>query len=60
MNLYAEFHGAWSEYHQSYTWQSLGAAAAQCGVEIPSNLHSAAADAELTRLVLEYVAGKAW
>ncbi len=56
MELYAEFYGAWNDYHGSYTWQSLSNAAHQCNIKIPANLHRAVGDAELTRLVLRHVA----
>jgi len=56
MELYAKFYGDWSNYRQAYTWQKLGNAARQCGIQLPDNLHRATADAELTRLVVQYIA----
>ena len=56
MNMYAEFYGAWSEYHGSYTWQSLDAAASQCGLEFEGSAHSALADARMTLAVLRHMA----
>ena len=32
MHLYAQYYGDWSDWHGSYTWQSLGAAASQLGL----------------------------
>ncbi len=56
MLLYAKFYGDYSDRHRRFRWQSLTAAARQCGIELPATLHRAAADAELTRLVLRHVA----
>ena len=53
MKLYAEYWGAWSDYHQSYTFQSLSEAVKKQVVNLPEGLvlHRALADAELTRLL---------
>jgi len=59
MKLYAEYHGDWDEYHQSFRWQRLGNAAHQCRLEIPTNLHRAGADAELTRRLVFHMAKRA-
>ncbi len=56
MELYATFYGDWHDWHGSYTWQKLGSAAQQCGIQLPDNLHRAAADAALTRLILQHMA----
>ena len=56
MNMYAEFYGAWSEYHRSYTSQSLDAAASQCGLEFEGSAHSALADARMALAVLQHMA----
>ena len=56
MNLYAAYWGAWSNYHQSYTWQKLSDAARQCGIQLPATLHRARADAELTRQIIQFMA----
>ncbi len=56
MELYAQFHGDWNEYHQSYRWQKQAVAARQLGIEIPADLHRAAADANLCRLIVEAMA----
>ena len=56
MNLYAQFYGEWSEYHGSYTWQSLEAAARQCGLEWEGEAHSALGDARMALAVLRHMA----
>ena len=56
MELYAQFYGDWNEYHKSYRWQKLSDAAKQLGIEIPADLHRAAADANLCRLIIEAMA----
>jgi DNA polymerase-3 subunit epsilon len=56
MKLYARFYGEWNDARGSYRWQRLIDAARQCGLPIPMNLHRAAADAELTRLLLRHMA----
>lgn len=56
MELYAMFHGAWSEYHHTYNWVRLSTAAKQCGIQLPAGIHRAHADAELTRQIVAYVA----
>lgn len=59
MKLYAEYHGDWDEYRQNFRWQRLGNAARQCRLEIPTNLHRARADAELTRRLVFHMAERA-
>ena len=56
MKMYAEYYGAWSEDHQSYTWQSLDDAASQCGLEFEGAAHSALADARMALAVLRHMA----
>ncbi|KKK95617.1 hypothetical protein LCGC14_2671010, partial [marine sediment metagenome] len=56
MELYAQFYGDWNERHQSYRWQKQSNAARQLGIEMPANLHRAAADANLCRLIIEAMA----
>jgi DNA polymerase-3 subunit epsilon len=56
MELYAEFYGDWNNYHGSYRWQKQSDAAHQLGIEIPADLHRAAADANLCRLIVEAMA----
>ncbi len=46
MEMYAEWWGDWSDYHGSYTWQSLGTALDQCGLHVDGQLHRALADAK--------------
>lgn len=52
MLLYAEFWGDVHPYYGDYQWQSLGSAASQQGIELPTDLHRARADAELTRRLM--------
>ena len=56
MELYATFYGAWSSYHESYTWQSLTIAVAQCGLSWDGQEHRALADARMALRVLKYMA----
>jgi DNA polymerase-3 subunit epsilon len=56
MKLYADFNGVWNPARKQKTWQKLSVAAEQCGIPLPSNLHRAGADAELTRGVFNYIA----
>jgi DNA polymerase-3 subunit epsilon len=56
MKLYAQFYGDWNDWHKSYRWQSQANAAKQLGIEIPPDLHRAAADANLCRLIVEAMA----
>ena len=56
MEPYAEFHGAWSEYHGSYTWQKLEAAVERCGIRVKGQAHRAASDAHSAREVLRHMA----
>jgi len=56
MEMYAEFWGDWNEYRQSYKWQKLANAVAQCGLEPSGKLHHAVNDAEMTRQVLLHMA----
>jgi DNA polymerase III epsilon subunit-like protein len=56
MELYAKFYGEWNDYHKSYRWQKQSDAAHQLGIEIPADLHRAAADANLCRLIIEAMA----
>ena len=59
MELYAAYYGDWNDYHGSYRWQRLGAALGQCGLEVPTSIHRAHADAEMTRrLVLHMAQGQ--
>lgn len=47
MDAYAEFYGAWNDYHQSYRWQRLSFAAENCGVRV-ANTHEALGDCLMT------------
>ena len=52
MKLYAAHAGEWDDLRGAYRWHKLAAAAQQLGLAVPEDLHSARADAELTRLLV--------
>ena len=56
MQLHAEFFGDWSEYHSSYTWQSLSVAAHDCSVSGEGQPHRALTDARTALAVLKHMA----
>jgi len=56
MKLYSVYYGDWNSRFGSYRWQSQEKAAKQLGIEVPADLHRAAADAELCRLIVEAMA----
>lgn len=56
MHMYAEFFGVWNHSRGEYRWYKLEAAARQCGIHLPGNLHRASADAELTRQIIIFMA----
>ena len=56
MRLYAEHYGERDDLRGGYRWQKLSVAAQQMGLRVPSDLHAARADAELTRRLLMAVA----
>ena len=56
MELYARYHGEWNDYHGSYTWQSLGSALSQCGLEFQGSPHRALTDARAAAALLRYMA----
>ena len=57
MDMYAPLYGAWNFQYQSYTWQSLGNAVEQCGLDSFSDgaAHRALADARAALDVLKYM-----
>jgi DNA polymerase-3 subunit epsilon len=57
MKLYAEYYGDWNDYRNSYRWQRLEAAATQCGLSTPTDLHRAKADATLTLHLMQHMSG---
>jgi DNA polymerase-3 subunit epsilon len=59
MKLYATYYGDFNHYHGNYRWQRLEAAATQCSIRLPQQLHRTHADAELTRRLVLYMAGQA-
>jgi DNA polymerase III epsilon subunit-like protein len=56
MAQYALYHGAWSDSHQSFTWQRLQDACTRLGVQVDENFHRATADALSTLGVLRALA----
>lgn len=56
MKLYARFYGEWNYRYGNYRWHSLEAAAQQCGIPLPPQVHRAREDAELARQVVQYMA----
>ena len=56
MQLYAEYYGAWSDWHGSFTWQSLSRAVDQCDLAFAGEAHRALADARASLAVLRHMA----
>ena len=56
MQLYAEYYGAWSDWHGSFTWQSLSKAVDQCDLTFDGDAHRALADARASLAVLRHMA----
>lgn len=56
MAAYAQYYGEWNQWSSSYRWQSQANAAKQLGLELPADLHRAAADADLCRRIVEAMA----
>ena len=56
MHLYARYRGDWNERRHQYRWQTLGAAAQQCGIVVHADLHRAQADVEICRRIVAHVA----
>jgi DNA polymerase-3 subunit epsilon len=56
MKLYAVWYGDWNPTHNDYRWKKLANAAAQMSLAIDEPLHSARADAALTRRLLHAIA----
>ena len=54
MEAYAEFHGLWSEYHQSFQWQRLTVAIEQCGM-LPQAAHDARGDCIMTYALIRHM-----
>ena len=55
MNKFAEHYGAWSDYHHSYTWQTLYTACRYYGIK-QNKAHHALSDAIDTLQVLKHLA----
>ena len=58
MLMYAAFRGEWNDYRGNYKWWKLGEAIKQCGIETQGELHDAAEDARMTRLLVIYMANQ--
>ena len=56
MQLYAEYYGDWSDWHGSFTWQSLSRAVEQCDLAFDGEAHRALADARASLAVLRHMA----
>lgn len=56
MELYSIFNGEYDKSKMGYKWIGLGSAAARLGIIVPSNLHRAKIDAELTRQIISKIA----
>lgn len=56
MKAYAQFYGDWNNSRSSYKWQTQTNAAKQLGLELPTDLHRAAADAMLCRSIVTAMA----
>lgn len=59
MLVYAEHRGDWDDYRCGWRWVTLEKAARECTLETPETLHRAAADAELTRRLVLWMAAQA-
>ena len=55
MQLYAEYYGAWSDWHGSFTRQSLVRAVDQCDLTFDGNAHRALADARASLAMLQHM-----
>ncbi len=58
MEMYAQFHGDWSDYWESFRWQSLEAAIGQCGLNCSGIAHRAPGDCRTTRELILFLAGQ--
>ena len=56
MQLYSEYYGAWSDWHGSFTWQSLARTVDQCDLTFNGDAHRALADARASLAVLRRMA----
>jgi len=57
MEAYAEHHGDWNDYHQSYRWQKLTDAVRQQRLTIDATAHDALGDCLMTLAVVKKMAG---
>ena len=56
MTIYAHYYGKWSDYHQSFTWQSMDKASRQCRLVWDGKSHRALPDARMALVVLRHMA----
>ena len=56
MELYAKYWGAWHDYFRSFTWQNLGNALKQCGLNVEGPLHRALSDTQAALAILRNMA----
>ncbi len=56
MELFSTFNGEYNNIKKGYKWIGLNSAASRLGIVVPSNLHRAKIDAELTRQVILKIA----
>lgn len=57
MNRYAEYHGAWDSYHQSYTFQKLSVACTRLHAPL-SEIHRATGDCQNTLSLMRALAAR--
>lgn len=58
MEQYAIYHGAWHDYHHSYTWQRLQVACDRLGVQVQGEYHRATFDTFCTLGVIRALAAR--
>ena len=58
MQLYAPFHGDWSDYYEDYKWCKLTVAADEIGYEWTGSAHGSLADTLATKAVQEWIEGE--
>jgi len=57
MEVFAEYCGDWSDYHQSYKWKTLSFATTYCGYSV-LDAHHALGDCQMTLTVVNHMLGK--
>lgn len=56
MMQYAQFYGAWNDYHGNYRWQALGNACQQQSIQFFGTVHSAIGDCQATLALIKKMA----